>query len=83
MRKTLSAVILAAGISALCSQNAGAVPANATAVQGAASGASAMQQVQYVERHTRYGVIKCYRQFVVGPYYCHQFYYPHWFPYPY
>jgi len=40
-------------------------------------------QVQYVERHTRYGVMKCYCQFVVGPYYCHWFFYPHWFPYPY
>lgn len=73
MRKTLSAVILAAGISALCSQDAGAVPANATAMREAASAASAMQQAQYAERRTRHGVVKCYRDFVVGPYRCHYF----------
>lgn len=76
MRKTLSAVILAAGIAAFCSQDAGAVPANATAMREAASAASAMQQVQYAERRTRHGVVKCYRDFVVGPYRCH------WFPGP-
>jgi hypothetical protein len=84
MRKMLlSAVILAAGVGALCPPNARAVPANAPAVRKAASAASVMQQVQYVERHTRYGAVKCYREFVVGPYYCHWFPYPHWYPYPY
>lgn len=73
MGKTLSAVILAAGIGALCSQDAGAVPANATAVREGASAASAMQRVQYAERRTRHGVVKCYRYFVVGPYRCHYF----------
>jgi hypothetical protein len=73
MRKTLSAVILAAGFSALCCQDAGAVPANAAAMREAASAASPMQQVQYAERRTRHGVVKCYRDFVVGPYRCHYF----------
>jgi hypothetical protein len=73
MRKTLSAIILAAGISALCSNGAGAVPANPAAMREAANAGSAMQQVQYAERRARYGVVKCYRDFVVGPYRCHYF----------
>jgi len=73
MRKTLFAVSLAAGIGGVCCQNAGAVPANGIAVRAAASAASTMQQVQYAERRTRHGVVKCYRDFVIGPYRCHYF----------
>jgi len=32
-----------------------------------------VQQAQYAERRTRNGVVKCYRDFVVGPYRCHYF----------
>ncbi len=53
---------------------AGAVPADATAVQAAAAAVSPLQQARYAERHTRHGIVKCYREFVVGPYRCH------WYP---
>jgi hypothetical protein len=73
MQKTLAALSLATGIGLLCCQSAGAVPADATAVQGAATASSGLLQVQYAERHARHGVVKCYRDFVVGPYRCHYF----------
>jgi hypothetical protein len=73
MRKILFAFSLAAGFSALSGQNAGAVPVNAVAIQEAVAGASLMHEVQYVERRTRHGVVKCYRDLVVGPYRCHHF----------
>ncbi len=73
MRKTLFAVSLAAGMGALCCQNASALPANGIAVREAATAASAMQQVQYAQRRTRRGVVKCYRDLVVGPYRCHHY----------
>ena len=31
-------------------------------------------QAQYDERKTRNGVVKCYRNFVIGRYRCHRFY---------
>jgi hypothetical protein len=74
MRKILFAVSLAAGFTALCSQDAGAVPANATAIPAAATAASAVEQVQYSEHRTRHGVVKCYRVLVIGPYRCHHYY---------
>jgi hypothetical protein len=30
-------------------------------------------QTQYEERRTRYGVVRCYRSFVIGRYRCHRF----------
>jgi hypothetical protein len=35
--------------------------------------AAPLQQAQYVERRTRRGVVKCYRDLVVGPYRCHYY----------
>ena len=35
--------------------------------------ASPLQQAQYAERRTRHGVVKCYREFVIGPYRCNHF----------
>jgi hypothetical protein len=29
-------------------------------------------QTQYEERRTRYGVVRCYRSFVIGRYRCHR-----------
>jgi hypothetical protein len=72
MQKTLLALSLAAGIGLVCSQSAGAVPASAPALQEAAA-TSTIQQVQYAERHTRRGMVKCYRDLVIGPYRCHYF----------
>jgi hypothetical protein len=74
MQKTLAALGLAAGIGLICCQTAGAVPAAPAAVQNAATGASVLEQVQYTERRTRRGIVKCYRDLVIGPYRCH--YYP-------
>jgi len=45
----------------LCGESAGAMPANATGLR------------QYYERRTRYGVVKCFRDFVIGPYRCHHY----------
>jgi len=74
MQKTLAVLGIAAGVGLICCQTAGAVPAAPTAVQSAATGASVLEQVQYAERRTRHGVVKCYRDLVIGPYRCH--YYP-------
>jgi hypothetical protein len=73
MRKTFLAAGLVAGVAVLWCQDAGAVPGNATAVGEAAAAASAAQQVQYIERRTRHGVVKCYRDLVIGPYRCHRY----------
>jgi hypothetical protein len=74
MQKMLLALSLAAGIGLAFSQTAGAVPANAPALKEAA--ASTIQQAQYAEHRTRHGTVKCYRDFVVGPYRCHYFHNP-------
>lgn len=74
MQKALAALSFAAGIGLLCCQSAGAVPVNATGVSEAATTASPLQRAQYEEHRTRRGVVKCYRDFVIGPYRCH--YYP-------
>ena len=70
MQKTLLALSVAAGIGLVGSQSAGAVPANAPAVKEAAPASSLLQPAQYTERRTRRGMVKCYRDFVVGPYHC-------------
>lgn len=73
--RSFVALGLAASIGLVWCQSAGAVPAGAMAAKEAARAASALQQVQYYERHTRRGIVKCYRDFVVGPYRCHRFRY--------
>ncbi len=73
MKKTLVALSFAAGIGLICYQSAGAVPASAPALKEAATAASPVQQAQFAERRTRHGVIKCYRDFVIGPYRCHRY----------
>jgi hypothetical protein len=72
MQKTLAALSIAAGIG-LCCQTAGAVPASAPATKEAATAGSLVQQAQYAERRTRHGIIKCYREAVIGPYLCHRY----------
>jgi hypothetical protein len=32
-----------------------------------------LQRALYTERHTRHGIVKCYRTLVIGPYRCHYF----------
>jgi hypothetical protein len=73
MRRTLTALSLAAGIGIVCCQHAGAVPGSATAAREGATAASPLQQVQYQEFPARRGMVKCYRDFVLGPYRCHHF----------
>jgi hypothetical protein len=73
MRKTLLAAGLAARAAVLSCQNAGALPANAVAIHEAAANASPVQQVQYAEWRARRGVVKCYRDLVIGPYRCHYY----------
>jgi len=73
MQRALIAVSFAAAIGLACGQSAAAVPAAATAVKEAARAGSVVQKAQYYERHTRHGVVKCYRDFVVGPYRCHYY----------
>ncbi len=73
MRKTLLALSLVAGAGLACSQSAGAVPMSAAAVKETAAAASPVQQAQYTERRTRHGMVKCYRDLVIGPYRCHYF----------
>jgi len=78
MRGTLAALGVAAAMSFIGCQTAGAaVPATA-AIKDAARAATAtsmLQTVQYRERRTRHGFVKCYREFVVGPYRCHRYRY--------
>ena len=73
MRKLLIVLGFAAGLGLVCSQSAIAAPADAAAVKKAAAAVSPLQQAQYYERHTRHGIVKCYRTFVIGPYRCHYF----------
>ncbi len=72
MRRALLALSFAAGLGMLCGHTANAFPADGNGVREAAAGSPL--QVQYEERRTRSGVVKCYRTFVVGRYRCHRFY---------
>jgi hypothetical protein len=68
-----AAASLAAVLSFLGCQGAGAIAAAPTAVKEATSAASSPQPAQYRARRTRHGFVKCYRELVVGPYRCHHF----------
>jgi hypothetical protein len=74
MRTILPALGLAAGIGLMFCQNASALPVNAGAIGEAASVASPIEHVHFYERHTRHGLVKCYREFVVGRYVCRRVY---------
>jgi hypothetical protein len=71
MRRTLAALSLAAGIGLVLCQSASALPASAGAIEQSASAASPVEHVQFYEHHTRHGLVKCYREFVIGRYVCH------------
>ena len=73
MRKSLLALSFAAGLGLVYSQSAIAVPANPTAMKQATTATSPVEQAQYEERRTRHGMVKCYRDLVIGPYRCHHF----------
>ena len=77
MRNTLLLLSLAAGLGLglACVSGAGAVPIGATAMKEAAAATSPLEPAQYAEYRKRRGhLVKCYREFVVGPYRCH------WYP---
>ena len=73
MRRRLVAFSLAVGIGLVCSQTASAVPADSAGVKAAAAAASPLVVAQYAAHRTRHGVVKCYRDLVIGPYRCHYF----------
>jgi hypothetical protein len=73
MHKTLLALGFVAGLGLAFSQGANAAPANASALKQAAATTATIQQAQYDEHRTRHGMVKCYRDFVVGPYRCHHY----------
>ena len=87
MRSALATLTLAATISLVWSGNAAAIPAGGKAMQEAATAASAVQNIHYskrrhrhgilgyYERRGRYGITKCYREFVIGRYVCRTYRY--------
>jgi hypothetical protein len=75
MRNKLFFLSLAAGLSIACASSAGAVSNSAAAMKEAAATTSPLQPAQYAETWSRRGGhIKCFREFVIGPYRCH------WYP---
>jgi hypothetical protein len=74
MRAILTGLVFASALNLVCYQSADAVPADAAAMNRAATAASTVQQAQFYARRTRHGFIKCYRQFVVGRPVCRHFY---------
>jgi hypothetical protein len=74
MRTTLTGLAFAGALSLACYQSADAVPADAAAMKHAGNDVLMVQEVQFYARPTRHGVIKCYRQFVVGRPVCRHFY---------
>jgi hypothetical protein len=68
-----AAASVAAAVSFIGCQGAGAIPAALTAVKEATTAASSLQPIQYRAHHTRHGIVKCYRELVVGPYRCHHY----------
>jgi hypothetical protein len=74
MRATLMGLGFAGVLSLVCYQSVAAVPADGAAMKRAAAAASTVQEAQFYARPTRHGVIKCYREFVVGRPVCRHFY---------
>jgi hypothetical protein len=71
--RTLAALAVAGAICLVWCQSADAVPAAAAAMKRAVTDASTVQQAQYYALRTRHGIVKCYRELVVGPCVCHRF----------
>jgi hypothetical protein len=76
MRAILTGLVFAGALNLVCYQNADAVPVCAAAMKPAATAASTVLEAQFYARPTRHGVIKCYREFVVGRPVCRHFH--HW-----
>jgi hypothetical protein len=73
MPKSLVVLSFAAAVGLVCSQSATAIPLDGAGVKAAATAASPLVAAQYAQHRTRHGVVKCYRDLVVGPYRCHYF----------
>jgi hypothetical protein len=73
MRAILTGLVFAGALNLVSYQSADAVQADAAAMKRAATTASTIQEAQFYARPTRHGVVKCYRQFVVGRPVCRQF----------
>jgi hypothetical protein len=69
----LSVAAAFAGLGLIGAQTASAVPVEGSALKWAADRPSGITQAQYYERHGRHGVVKCYRDFVIGRYRCHHY----------
>jgi hypothetical protein len=74
MRATLTTLAFAGALGLFCYQSAGAIPTDAAVMKRAATAASEVQDAQFYAHPTRHGVIKCYRQFIVGRPVCRHFY---------
>jgi hypothetical protein len=74
MRAMVFALSLAAALGLMFYRSASALPANAGAIEQAASAASPVEHVQFYARRTRHGLVKCYREFVIGRYVCRRVY---------
>ena len=74
MRAILTTLAFAGAVNLFCCQSAGAIPTDAAVMKRAATAASEVQDAQFYARPTRHGVIKCYREFVVGRPVCRHFY---------
>jgi hypothetical protein len=66
MRATLTTLAFAGALSFVCDQSADALPTDAAAMKRAAPAASVAQDAQFYARPTRHGIVKCYREFIVG-----------------
>lgn len=73
MRTIFAALSLAAGMGLILCQRALAFPAGGGAIQQSASAVSPVAHAFYVRR-TRHGLVKCYREFVIGRYVCRHVY---------
>ncbi len=74
MRATLTTLAFAGTLSLVCYQSADAVPTDSAAMKRAATAASVAQDAQFYAHPTRHGIVKCYREFVVGRPVCRHFY---------
>ena len=74
MRLRTTALGLIGAISLLWCLPVGAAAMSGSGIEQVAIAASAIQQVQYYERHAHRHLVKCYRELVVGPYVCRRFY---------
>jgi hypothetical protein len=73
VRATLTGLAFASAPTLVCYQSAAAVPADAGAMKGAAAAISTVQEAQFYARPTRRGIVKCYREFVIGRPVCRHF----------